>query len=252
MGVDVRDAVPQLDEDTLAAFERSGWFLLAADGVRLEAVRGGEVPAEAEQAGTLVINADGRAAIATDELTVQVVGDLDRDRALAALDDAGLTLITELRFAPNLFVVRNRGGDALDASVALHDDPRFVFAEPAFIEHIPQRFVPTDPEYVNQWQWNNTGAGGAPPGPTCRPRRPGTTPWVPASAWPSSTTASTPATRTSRQGRPGSGFFTGNPAALTVGTAGMPDSDHGTFCAGMVGARSGNGRGGSGRPRCPS
>src|SRR5699024_7910010 len=45
----------------------------------------------------------------------------------------------------------------------------------------------------------------------------------------------------------GSGFFvSGSPVTLTAGTAGMPDQDHGTFCAGMVGAREGNARGGIG------
>ena len=41
-----------------------------------------------------------------------------------------------------------------------------------------------------------------------------------------------------------SGFFNGS--GFNQGTTGMPDSNHGTFCAGMVGARQNNGRGGCG------
>ena len=42
-----------------------------------------------------------------------------------------------------------------------------------------------------------------------------------------------------------------DPATFTQGTAGMPDSDHGTFCAGMVGARHNNNVGGCGAaPEC--
>jgi hypothetical protein len=50
-----------------------------------------------------------------------------------------------------------------------------------------------------------------------------------------------------------SGFFKGGAigATFTQGTAGMPDSNHGTFCAGMVGARRGNAVGGVGAaPDC--
>ncbi len=250
VGPDIREKAPQLDEDILKAFERSCWFLIAADEGQQASARHGEVPADAEGVGTLIVNADGRAVIATDVLTVQLVDTLDHDQALTALDAAGLTVLTELRFAPNLFEVRTRDGDSLDASVSLHDDPQFVFAEPAFVEHIPQRFVPTDPEYVDQWQWNNTGAGGGTAGADVSAEE----------AWDHTMGAgirvavidnwpSTPTTRTSPPGsarQVGRHFVGGSPATLTVGTAAMPDSDHGTFCAGMVGARNGNGRGGVG------
>ena len=91
-------------------------------------------------------------------------------------------MVGVLRFAPNLYEVRTQRGDALDASLALNDDPQFVFAEPSLVEHIPQRFTPPDPRYGDQWQWNNTGPAAAPPEPTSTPRRPGTTRSAPASA----------------------------------------------------------------------
>lgn len=245
---DVRKAAPQLDDDTLDAFARAGWHVVAPKKATKDAVARGEVPEGADAAGSVVVNDDGRVVIATDVLTVQLVPELDHDAALVKLDEAGLDLLAELRFAPNLFEVRARGGDALDASVALHDDPSFVFAEPSFVEHVPQRFTPTDPEYADQWQWSNTGQGGGTAGADVSAEE----------AWDHTFGAGVRVAvidngfdadheDLAAGVGPGSGFFTaGTPAGFTVGTAGMPDSDHGTFCAGMVGAREGNGLGGVG------
>ena len=52
------------------------------------------------------------------------------------------------------------GQDFLEASVELSANPDFEYAEPQFIEHIPGRLVPTDPEYNQQWHLNNTGQNG--------------------------------------------------------------------------------------------
>lgn len=77
------------------------------------------------------------------------------------MTSAGLRVLDRLRFAPNLFEVdAGPGEDSLAASVRLHEDPRFKFAEPAFTEHIPARFTPTDPRFGDQWQWSNTGQNG--------------------------------------------------------------------------------------------
>ena len=92
----------------------------------------------------------------------------------------GLAKVGVLRFAPHCTRCGRPSGDALAASVALHDDPRFVFAEPSLIEHIPGRFTPTDPRYGEQWQWSEHR-----PGRRHRrrrravPRRPGTAPSAP-------------------------------------------------------------------------
>ncbi|GIG39200.1 S8 family serine peptidase [Cellulomonas phragmiteti] len=245
---DVREASPALDDDTLDAFARAGWHVVTSDAATRAAVRGGEVPDDADAAGTLVVNEDGRAVIATDVLTVQLDPALDRADVDAALAATGLTVLTELRFAPHLFEVRSTTGDALDASVALHDDPRFVFAEPSFVEHVPQRFTPTDPEYGGQWQWSNTGQAGGTAGADVSAE----------AAWDHTRGAGIrvavvdngfdAAHEDLAAGvGAGSGFFSGGgPATFTAGTAGMPGSNHGTFCAGMVGAREGNGRGGVG------
>lgn len=244
----IRKAAPELDDDTIDAFERAGWLVVKENADRRRAVREGNVPDGADAAGTLVVHDDGRVVIATDVLTVQLDPSLDRPEVDAELEAAGLSVLVELRFAPNLFEVRTGNGDALDASVALHENPNFVFAEPSFVEHVPQRFTPTDPDYADQWQWNNTGAGGGTAGADVAAE----------AAWDHTRGAGirvavvdngfdTDHEDLAAGVGPGSGFFvSGSPVTFTAGTAGMPDEDHGTFCAGMVGAREGNARGGVG------
>jgi len=128
-------------------------------------------------------------------------------------------------------------------------------AEPALIEHIPQRFTPNDPRYTEQWQWNNTGQNGGTPGADVSAEK----------AWNSARGARIRvavidngfdadhedlAAGVSAM----SGFFrqvSGGAATFMQGIAGMPDSDHETFCAGIVGARHNNGHGGCGiAPEC--
>ena len=50
--------------------------------------------------------------------------------------------------------------DALEAAHTLQGSGDAVYAEPTFVEHIGQRFVPTDPTYGMQWHLNNTGGSG--------------------------------------------------------------------------------------------
>ena len=154
-------------------------------------------------------------------------------------------MVNRLNFAPHLFEVRS-AADALDTSVALHDNDRFVFAEPTFVEHIPPRLVPGDPRYTEQWQWSNNGASGGTLGADVDAE----------AAWDLTRGAGVRVAvidngfdadhedLAAGVDAATSGFFA--TAGLTPGTAGMPDSNHGTFCAGMVGARHNNGRGGCG------
>jgi hypothetical protein len=163
---------------------------------------------------------------------------------------AGLEVINRLNFAPNLFEVRS-SSDALATSVALHDNDNFVFAEPAFIEHIPPRLTPTDPRYTDQWQWNNNGSSGGTAGADVEAEP----------AWDRTRGAGVRVAVIDNGFDADhedldagvddaiSGFY--KTSGFTQGVVGMPDSNHGTFCAGMVGARHNNARGGCGAaPEC--
>lgn len=253
---DIRAAAPEVDEEALDAFAAADWQLVTPNAPTRRAVERGGTPREADGVGTVVVGEGGRLGIASDLLNVQLSSDLSADEAERVLDDAGLTVVTQLHFAPNLYEVRTRRGDALDASVALNDNPQFVFAEPSLVEHIPQRFSPSDPRYSDQWQWHNTGAGGGTAGADVHIEP----------AWDHTFGAGIRVAvidngfdadheDLAAGVGAGSAFFAAGPgggaATITVGTAGMPDSNHGTFCAGMVGARRGNGDGGVGAaPDC--
>ncbi len=240
------------DDETAAAFEKANWLFVQPNAATRATLSNGQ-NRDVNQVGKAIRRANGRLGIATDVLTVQLDPALHSDEAEAELEAAGLEVVTVLKFAKNLFEVRTTiEQDALDASVSLHANPAFVFAEPSFVEHIPQRFTPTDPRYADQWQWSNSGAGGGVAGADVNIEP----------AWDHTFGAGIRVAVIDNGFDAGhedlaagiastSGFFSGSPVTFTQSTVGMPDSNHGTFCAGMVGARRSNGDGGVGAaPEC--
>jgi thermitase len=233
--------VAEFDQQTAEAYERSGWLIVRPSAQTEESVEEGAPLPGVGQTGKVIRRPGNRIGIATDQLNVQLREDLSEADAQRRLADNGLEVINRLTFAPNLYEVRTTvAEDALAASVALHDNPDFVFAEPSFVEHIPTRFTPSDPRYGEQWQWKNTGGGGGTPGADVHIEE----------AW-DTTRGSGVRVAVIDNGFdcnhedlvagvvPASGFFGrhGTGTGFFAGTTGMPDSDHGTFCAGMVGAR---------------
>ena len=254
------DAGPAADS-ARAAFERAGWAFVTPGEALREALSGaiGAAAADglehAEEVGKVVLRADGAPAVVTDLLNVQIDPQLGEAEAEAILAERGLTIVNRLKFAPNLYETRAGAfEDAIAASVALHDDPRFVFAEPSLIEHIPGRATPTDPNFGDQWQWSNSGANGGTAGADVSAE----------AAWDHGFGAGVRVAVIDNGFDAGhedlaagvsgsSGFFSGpmGGEVFTQGVAGMPGGDHGTFCAGMVGARRNNGHGGVGAaPDC--
>ncbi|MFF5010266.1 S8 family serine peptidase [Streptomyces phaeochromogenes] len=243
LGTSARGAMRDagIDDETATAFARAHWVFVRPNRQTRAAVDTGEEISGAVAAGKVIRRPSGRIGIATDALNVQLQPSLSEEEAELEIEAAGLSVVNKLGFAKNLYEVRARAAeDALAASVELHDNDRFVFAEPSFIEHVPTRFRPSDPEYPKQWQWNNTGTNGGRPGADVHIEE----------AW----------NRTLGDGirvaiidngfdvqhndlssglDPGSGFYSSGVVGVTFtqNTMGMPDEDHGTFCAGMVGAR---------------
>jgi subtilisin family serine protease len=240
------------DRQAWKAFEGAGWVFVHPSQTLRRSLEEREAVEGAEAVQRVFVNPGGRVLLGTDLLTVRLREDLTETDVASELDVAGLEVVRELRFAPNLYEARTRSGrDFLDVSVESRENPAFLYAEPVFIEHIPPRFVPTDPDYGQQWHLNNTGQDGGTAGADIAAEQ----------AW-----------DTTRGGgvrlavvdngfdighddltaalAPTSGYFqmdaTGNTVFVQGLGAGFPDNNHGTFCAGMAVARANNGEGGCG------
>jgi hypothetical protein len=240
-----RSAIPG---DVASAFARAHWhFVLPSQALRADLAARGASAAQPD-IGRVFRRQDGSVVVATNALTVQLRPDLSDDQCAAILRERNLEVVRRLPFAPHTYEVRAIGRrDALAASEELQADDRFVFAEPVFVEQIKGRRTPDDPRYGEQWQWRNQLLPGAD---------------VHAEAAWDHTRGAGVRVAVIDNGfdanhedlaagvDAGSGYFLGD-GAFQAGVAGMPDGDHGTFCAGMVGARADNGRGGCGAaPEC--
>jgi hypothetical protein len=240
----------ELSADESTAFGEAGWTFVVAEPELARAAERGEPVARAADIRH-VYRAEGkRTLIGTDRMTVRLSEDLDEAAVEQALAARAFEVLRELRFAPNLFEVRVAAGtDPLELSIELQDDEAFVYAEPEFVEHIPPRWVPTDPEHGQQWHLRNTGQNGGTAGADIRAHQ----------AW--DATRGEPFVRLAvidngcqvnhpdlQAGIGGAAYFRTTPTGsqLTQGTAGFPVNNHGTFCAGMAAARTDNGRGGCG------
>jgi subtilisin family serine protease len=195
---------------------------------------------------------DGQLVIGSDRLTVKLVPDMSVDEARAQLEKAGLEVLRQLKFAPNLFETRVVSGqDPIELANALQESAVTVYSEPVMVEHVDQRlpFTPTDPQYGQQWQWKNNGSVGCTAGADISAE----------DAWGITRGAGVriavidngfdvrhedlaPAVFAA------SGYFDEGPtgAKFEKTLTNFPGGSHGTFCAGMAGARANNGAGGCG------
>jgi thermitase len=233
------------------AFRDAGWSFVPPDTaatLNLEAAVASDSPRVRTRAFR---DTEGRLMLGSDRLTVRLRPELSEDEALQALGRAGLTPIRKLGFAPNLFQARVAPGtDFLDASVSLSESADFEYAEPEFIEHIPPRFTPADPDFGKQWHLVNTGQHNG---------RPGADLGVQA-AWLVTRGAGTciavvdngfdvrhPDLRDALASTSGSFHPDGSgPARFVQGLDQIPTRRHGTMCAGVAAARADNGEGGCG------
>ena len=237
----------QLDVQEARALEADGWLFVRPESTIAAARVSRNLPDQLDDISAVYQQADGHVLLGTPTLTVQFDPELTEADARARLDGLGLTVVRELRFAPNQFeVVIPAGADQLEVANTLQEQAGTVHAEPTFVEYIGQRLTPTDPTYVQQWQLNNVGAGGGVAGADIKAER----------AWDFTRGAGTrvavidngfdvahvdlaPAVTAE------SGFFD-NTGTFRRTLTGYPDDDHGTFCAGMAAARHNNGNDGCG------
>ncbi|MEX2264199.1 MAG: S8 family serine peptidase [Bryobacteraceae bacterium] len=232
------------EEAKWEAFAKAGWVLVRPNAELSRALESRTVPAGAESVQRIFRHPSGRIYLGSDRLSVRLRAGLTEVQARAVLDNAGLDIIRRLKFAPNLYEIRVRPGrDFLEASAALSGSSDFEYAEPLFIEHIPGRLTPTDPEYGEQWHLNNTGQDGGTAGADISAEQ----------AWDMTRGSGVRVAIIDNGFDVGhddlsaaivaqSGFFDGG-ANFVQSLAGYPDSGHGTFCAGMALARANNGEG---------
>jgi subtilisin family serine protease len=232
----------QRDRNT---FERAGWRF----------IREGEpLPPPNEHEGKPIrqvyTNERGDLLIETDTATVQLnAAVMTKGRtAEKVLAEDGLTIVQKLGFAPHLYVVRLPSERSLPETInALQaQTDRYVFAEPSMLQRISGRQDPNDPLFEKQWQHSDDFGLHS------------------VAAW---ETAKGEFVQIAiidngmrinhddlKDGIKGGGYFEPvAPGAATAtfvrfqpGMTGFPDSDHGTFCMGMAGARQNNGKGGCG------
>ena len=120
-----------LEEESLQAFRNAGWVFVEPPSGESPQLEAREEMEAVDAVGSLVKRENGRLGIVTKRLSVQLREELSEDEVKSILEETGLTLVNRLTFAPNLYEVNTTvHADALDASVALQDDSRFILVEP--------------------------------------------------------------------------------------------------------------------------
>jgi hypothetical protein len=237
----------EIDEEEAKALSDSGWIFVRPVSAIESARATRDMPDQVSNINSVYQLEDGHVLIGTQTLTVQFKPELSDEEARARLEEEGLKVVRELRFAPNQFEVEiPAGANLLDIANTLQESEDTLHAEPTFNEYIGQRFTPTDPSYGQQWHLNNTGGGGGLAGADISAE----------DAWDFTLGAGI------RLAVIDNGFDVthGDLSAGIVNESGFfdgggnfqqtltnyPDGDHGTFCAGMAAARHNNGLDGCG------
>ena len=243
----------QVSGAELEIFENAGWAFVEESAASQRGV--GTLPGNVRISGAVFRRPDdGTIIIGTNDLTIKLQPDLSEENAANKLQRERLSIKRRFKFSPNLFEVNVPAEvDPLDLANRLQEDEDVIFAEPVMIEHIQQRFTPTDPEYGRQWQWKNDGVNGCMTNADIKAEI----------AWDHSNGKNVRvavidnAFDVSHEDLiggivPESGYFLQQDARFVQGLTeypndvGYPNFGHGTFCSGMVGARGNNRFGGCG------
>lgn len=231
-------------EEQRLAFEKAGWlFLTPSKTIATKVRRRGRIQG-VDDFGAVYQGKNDQIQVVGDHMIVQLVPDLSEAEAAKMLLEQNFEVLSQFKFGKHLYEVRiAQDDDPFDVSKKLHAHDSFLAAEPQIVEHIPIRFTPTDPSYTQQWQWNNTGTGGATAGADISAE----------TAWDYTrgagirvavvdngfdvTHGDLSAALTAQCGfiQNGAGGVTFNQTL-----AAYPNGAHGTFCAGMAAARANN------------
>ena len=238
----------KIDAKELTAFKNAGWYFIDPKAAVSRDLEEGKEPKEFETCGKVYIDENDRLKICTNELSIQFKEVEKEEAILDLLQENGLEIVMDFKFAKNLFTVKiTDGTEPLKKVLEMVEMEEILVVEPNFVEQIGTRFTPTDPQFSNQWQWANDGSGGGVSGADISAeeawdftRGAGVTVGIIENGFDVAHTDISPALTGQ------SGFFNGA-SVFSQGTpATYPVSDHGTFVAGMVGARANNGSDGVG------
>jgi thermitase len=233
------------------------WFLLPErllqseilDAVRMER----PYPGVEATLPAFRVRGPGQFLLGSHRLVVRAAEGVEQLQAWSRLIECGAIPERSLSFAARLYEVRVPPATSfLEVNERLNDDPLFEFSEPVMLQPMVPRWQPEATEYRRQWQWQNDGSNGGVAGAdlSCE------------AAWDHARGAGVkiavidngmqvdhPSLRHKYErggyftdAVTGSGVFTPH----AIGQPGLPDGDHGTFCAGMALAHSRDKSGGCG------
>ncbi|NMH88235.1 S8 family serine peptidase [Flavivirga algicola] len=224
--------------DNLEAFANAGWVFVAPKAGVLSSSRQFDKLRDdsLESIHNVYTNETGGIFIDTNSLIIKFRPEVGKKGLKKILSDHALGIIRELKFAPNLFEVELfEGEDIIDKANEMSGIDEVIYIEPQMISYIAQRLKPSDPYYGKQWHLNNNGTNGGKLGADIKIEP----------AWKIS------------QGRGvklaiidngfdvqhtdinpsiyqlSAGYFLQN-GYFRNSLIGFPDSNHGTFCAGMA------------------
>jgi len=196
---------------------------------------------------------DSAAMIITEEFNVQFKPEVSRSQIDQFNAQNKVRIVTESQWERNAFVLAvqpGAGSDAMAMANRYHDSGLTIYSQPNFVRLLKPAFVPNDPLFPQQWALRNTGQGGGVVGQDIHA----------VNAWDISRGAATITIAVIDEGVdythpdlniPGK-LVTGYDAVRRINDPNPSNDDaHGTACAGIAAAASGNGAGVSGvAPNC--
>ncbi|PKV50792.1 VCBS repeat protein [Aquimarina sp. MAR_2010_214] len=250
----MKDDIREISEDEFNAFNAAGWSFVQTtqeDSTRAGIASKPQINSY-QKVERVYQQEDNHLLVSSRNLIVQLKSELSTKKIQRELGKRNIEIVRKLEFAPNQYQVEvTPDADPITIANELQESGLAVAAEPEFYEYLGQRLRPRDPIYNQQWHLNNTGGSGGVAGADISAEE----------AWDFTLGSGIRIAVidngfdvTHRDLAPAivnqSGFFD-NRSVFRQTLRNFPDSDHGTFCAGMAGARHNNRRDGCGSaPQC--
>ncbi|MCW2308888.1 S8 family serine peptidase [Rhodobium gokarnense] len=239
----VKDTAPELYEDPALREQMAGFAAAGVNFFHSDEAFWQMSPAErGARGGNGIVNRvfveNQRVMLVTSRIVIRLEEDVSDAARDAVLVRHPVTILGRNGLPPRSFRADVQGTNALEACLALMAEKEIEYAEPDFVEHIGPRLTPSDPEFGQQWHHGNIRAE---------------------AAWDETQVAGVriavidngfDITHPDLRFGDASGWFRSTAdfvdADFVLGTANMPNGNHGTACAGMIAAIANNDSGGCG------